>query len=176
MSHPDVSGEWSIFQSGGLELHLKVIDDGGTLSGSARYEAEADESTDEAFVDFVIWPYPLCQRPLHGGARNGERSLLRVRYRLEQRRKRQVHGSLPRGRDPGRYRDRPREHRSPQRQRGVRDRVFMLPVAEPVSRTDGRRSFCSIDLLSRHKAKPLEATSRGPTDDGIKEAPRGDLM
>ena len=29
MPHPDVSGEWSIFQSGGLELHLKVIDDGG---------------------------------------------------------------------------------------------------------------------------------------------------
>jgi hypothetical protein len=50
MPHPDVSGEWSIYQTGGHKIIVNISDDGGALSGSAHYEAEG-EST---IIDDVI--------------------------------------------------------------------------------------------------------------------------
>jgi hypothetical protein len=173
MSHPDVSGEWSIFQSGGLELHLKVIDDGGTLSGSARYEAEADESTDEAFVDFVTGLTRYVS--VHSMEAHGTVNEAFFEFDI-------AWNNGARGRYTGAFQEDGTlagtaidlENIGAAKATWGTNRVFMLPVAEPAPEPMAP-ILLPIDLHPGIKQAPRGDLTRA-TDDGIKEAPRGDLM
>jgi hypothetical protein len=51
MPHPDVSGEWMIYQSGGYGIAVNLFDDDGVLSGSARYFALGTTTHFDLFGD-----------------------------------------------------------------------------------------------------------------------------